>query len=56
MHLLLCRHCRRFMRQMRLTVAALRTRYEEPLSAGRAAELASAAMAMSPVPDNIKEE
>lgn len=56
MHLLLCGQCRRFMRQMRLTVAVLRTRDEEPLCAGRAAELASAVMVASRTSDNAKEE
>ncbi len=51
MHLLMCGRCRSFMRQMRLTVAALRARDEESLSAGRAAELASAAMVASRISD-----
>lgn len=55
MHLLLCGRCRGFMRQMRLTVAALRSRREEPLGDSRAEDLAEAAIRASRTTRNNEE-
>lgn len=42
LHLLMCRHCRRFLRQLRLSVASFGHLRIPPLAAGTAQEIADA--------------